>query len=152
GKTLRTNGTDMVIVGIMPAGFMYPQREEIWVPLRMDPLKLKRGDGNGLQVVGRLKPGVTQDQAMVEFTGIARQVAEANPATNKNIGVYMESIQDQSIGTEPKAMLYTMLGAVFGVLLIACSNVANLLLARATARTREMAIRTALGAGRGRVV
>ncbi|HEY2824691.1 MAG TPA: ABC transporter permease, partial [Gemmatimonadales bacterium] len=152
GKTLRANGTDMTIVGVMPANFMYPQQEEVWMPLRMDPVKLGRNNGNFLQVVGRLRRGVSQDQAMLEFAGIARQLAQQYPESNKDIGVRMESLVDQSIGPEPRALLFTMLGAVFGVLLIACSNVANLLLARATARSREVAIRTALGAGRWRVV
>jgi predicted permease len=152
GKTIRVNGRDMSIVGVMPANFMFPFREEVWIPLRMDPLKLGRNNGNWLTVLGRLNRGVSQDQALLEYAGIARQLAAQYPESNKDIGVRMESLVDQAIGPEPRALLYTMLGAVFGVLLIACSNVANLLLARAAARSREVAIRTALGAGRWRVV
>ncbi|MDP3774920.1 MAG: ABC transporter permease, partial [Gemmatimonadales bacterium] len=152
GRSVRANGQTVTVIGVMPEGFKFPMAEELWLPLRLDPIRLKRGDGQSLEVFGRLKPGVSEDRAMLEFTTIARRLAEQYPETNKGVGAVMKPYTEEYIGEEPRALLFTMLGAVFAVLLIACSNVANLLLARAAVRTKEVAIRTALGASRWRVV
>jgi predicted permease len=152
-KIVRADGQEARIVGVMPAGFGFPDREEIWQPMRLDPLLAVRGDHTaGLSVIGRLRHGMTARAAGLEYDAIARRLADAYPATNRNIGVRIEPLINAFVGREPAAMLYTMLAAVFGVLLIACANVANLLLGRAIGRTRELSIRMALGGARWRVV
>jgi len=152
GRTLRANGAPFTIVGVMPAGYVFPDNVDLWLPLQMDPLALKRGEGNWLSVVGRLKPGVTLEEANADFGVIARRLQQQYKETNEGIGATVESFVDAEIGPEPRQLLYTMLGAVFFVLLIACANVANLLLDRAAHRTKEVGIRTALGASRAAVV
>jgi len=152
GRSARINGQTATVVGVMPDGLRFPVAEEIWVPLRLDSLELPRGEGTTLEVIGRLKPGVTPEQANAELAGIAHRLETAYPEANAGVGVNLKPYVSEFVGEEAIALLYTMLGAVFGVLLIACANVANLLLARATLRTREVAIRSALGASRGRVI
>jgi putative ABC transport system permease protein len=152
GKTVRVNGASAQIVGVMPAGFKFPIDESIWVPLRVDRLTITRERGNQLLVVGRLKPGVSVARAVQDLTAIDGRLATEFPKTNAGFKPLLESFTDSVIGPQPRTMLWTMLGAVFGVLLIACSNVANLLLARAAMRTKEVAVRTALGANRWRIV
>ena len=130
---------------------------DAWLPLRIDPLAFTRGggpavEGTQLQAVARLKAGVSVEAAQAEMATIAAGLATTYPASNQGIGVTVTPLLDTFIGPQAAAMLYTMLGAVFGVLLIACANVANLLLARTAARSKEVAIRTALGASRARTV
>jgi putative ABC transport system permease protein len=152
GKTIRANGEPMTVVGVMPDKFEFPIRQAVWLPLRMDPLKLKRGEGMTLEVIGRLKDGVTVDQAVLEMNGIAKRLALEYPAANEGTGAVVKPYTEEYIGDEPRALLFTMLGAVAFVLLIACANVANLLLGRAAHRSKEVGIRTALGASRRAVV
>jgi predicted permease len=152
GRTIRVNGSPAEIVGVMPRGFKFPNNEDLWLPLRIDRLKTTRTDGMRLQVIGRLKPGVTRARAMEDFTAIENRLAQEYPVTNAGFKPLIESFTDTVIGPEPRTMLWTMMGAVLAVLLIACSNVANLLLARAAVRTKEVAVRTALGASRWRIV
>lgn len=148
GRALRVNGATRTVVGVMPDGFLFPIREQIWLPLGLDPVALKRGAGETLEVYGRLKDGVGIDQARAEMAAIAQQLASAYPETNKGVGSVIKPFTEEFVGEEPTLLLYVMLGAVFGVLLIACANVANLLLARAIQRSREVAVRSALGADR----
>ncbi len=153
GRTVRVNGETMTVIGVMPEGFAFPIQQEVWVPLRLDPLRLKRGEPQlTLEVFGRLKDGVTLDQASAEMAGIAKRLELEHKESNQGIGTILKPYTEEFIGREPTALLYTMLGGVFGVLLIACANVANLLLARAAVRSKEVAVRTALGASRLRVI
>jgi predicted permease len=152
GRTIRANDVSAQIVGVMPPGFKFPSAEEIWLPLRVDRLKNSRETGQQVEVFGRLKPGVTPAHAAQELQQVEDRLAHEYPKTNEGYRAAVQSFTDYDIGPEPHTLLWTMMGAVLGVLLIACSNVANLLLARAAARTKEVAIRTALGANRWRIV
>jgi putative ABC transport system permease protein len=152
GRIVKVNSETAEIVGVMPEGFLFPSREDIWVPLREDPLQLPRGGGTPLMVYGKLQPGVTMDQASAELSGIAQRLAMAYPDANKGMGVVIRPFAKEAVGDEAGRLLGSMLAVVSLVLLIACANVANLLLARATVRSKEVGIRTALGAHRGRVI
>jgi putative ABC transport system permease protein len=152
GKALRANGVPYTIIGVMPEGFRFPNDAAIWLPLQLDPVALRRGQGNWLTIVGRLKDGVTFEQATADVNAIAQRLATEYKETNENIGAQVTGFVDAEMGPEPRQLLYTMLGAVFFVLLIACANVANLLLDRAAHRSKEIAIRTALGATRMAVI
>ena len=152
GQPLRANGVPFTIVGVMPEKFVFPDNVSIWMPLQQDPLASPRDGGQWLTVVGKLKPGVTTDRATVDLNAIASRLQKEYKKTNDGIGAVAESFVDAEIGPEPHQLLYTMLGAVFFVLLIACANVANLLLDRAAHKTKEIGIRTALGASRVAVV
>jgi putative ABC transport system permease protein len=152
GRAVRLNGHATTVVGVMPDGFYFPGREEIFTPIDMDLQSKVRGQGLTAQVIGRLRPGVTTAQAQVEMAAVTKALAIEYPQTNSGLGVFIAPYLDIWVGKDNKTMLYTMLGAVLAVLLIACINVASLGMARAAQRTREVAIRTALGAGKARLV
>ena len=136
----------------MPQRFAFPIREALWIPLTLDPVAKPRGQGPNYRVIARLKPGVRVAQARAQATTLAGQLESEFPATNRGIGADVLPYARTVLGPEIYALLYTMLGAGIGVLLIACVNVSNLLVARASLRRREVAVRMALGAGRTRVV
>ncbi len=152
GRAIRVNGEPTTIMGVMPPGFQFPILQDLWVNLRPDPTALPRGEGRRLEVFGRLKPGMTLGGAGANLAAITRRLGEAYPATNQGTVPLLKPYTEEYIGPEISSMLYTMLAGVFGVLLIACANVANLLLARTALRSKEVAIRTALGASRTRLI
>ena len=148
---MRLNGSTSTIVGVMPDGFAFPERELMWIPLTME-LPAQRSEFGQYRIIGRLKDGVSMDAAAAQIATIANRLAVEFPETNENFAATVDDYIKLDMGPEIFGLLYTMLGAVIGVLLIACANVANLQLARAAVRTREVAVRTALGAGRGQVI
>ncbi len=140
-----------IVVGVMPAGFDFPQRAELWMPYDIDPADTPRGGYRNERVFGRLKRGVTIQQAQSEIHSIAQNLARQYPDTNSGWDVRLVSFREYLFGSATVA-LPLLLGAVGLVLLIACTNVANLQLARAAARRKEIAVRLALGATRARII
>ena len=150
GRKITLNGKPANVVGIMPAGFTYPGDCDVWTPLPLEPSKEAR-ENRFVSVVTRLKPGVSLVQAQTEMDTINQRLAQNYVDTNSGWSVRLTELRESLVG-ELRTSLLILLGAVAFVLLIACANVANLLLARAAYRQKEIAVRTALGASRLRVV
>lgn len=157
GKNMMLDARDYTIIGVIPASFHLAipgfRDREVYVPIGQwtNNLLLTRGAGLGIHGIGRLQPGVSIDQAQADMDGVTRNLAAAYPDADKGIGAKLVPLKQQMVG-EVRPFLLVLLGAVGCVLLIACVNVANLLLARSIGRAREFAIRAALGASRARVV
>ena len=152
GKTMRANGRTTTVIGVMPVGFRFPFDNDLWIPLGLTPTELPRGQGLRLWVIGQLREDVSLRQARSHMGSIAERLAVEYPETNRGIGTVVVSYPDALLPSELGAITWVMLAGVFGVLFISCVNVANLLLARAAVRAKEMAIRSALGARRARVI
>ncbi|QHN05585.1 ABC transporter permease [Granulicella sp. WH15] len=151
GRNVDLNSVSYTIIGVLPPGSAYPATGEFWMPLSlMDKESQASRVWHTVNVLGRLKPGIALGQAQADMQTIAARLAESYPATNRNIGVLLTPLREQLVGSLRPAIL-SLMGCVVLVLLIACANVANLLLVRAAAHLREVAVRQALGASRLRL-
>ena len=151
GQSIKVNGVACTIIGVMPEGMRFPQNDDIWRALIPDA-ELEKRDNRAIRIVGRLAPGMSQASAQTELSGFARQLQSQYPETNKNVDAQILTFNQRFNGGPIRIVFLALLGAVGFVLLIACANVANLLLSRSAKRSREVAIRFALGASRARVI
>jgi putative ABC transport system permease protein len=153
GRQVLVNDQKYTVVGVMPPGFSYPNRDtEIWTPIALTPEELANRGGHYLHVVARLRSGVTLAKANAELQVLCTRLARTYPDTNAGISRFFAEPLHDTYTRDARTGLIVLMAAVGFILLIACANIANLLLSRATARRREIAVRTALGAARGRIV
>src|SRR6185436_553501 len=151
GRSITINETPTTVIGIMADGMRFPTNNDLWIPLVPDA-EMERRDVRPLNLFGRLLPGISLKQAQAELTGIAKGLEQQYPVTNKAIDAQVMTFNDRFNGGPIRVVFLALMGAVGFVLLIACANVANLLLSRSARRSREIAVRIALGASRGRVI
>lgn len=151
GRAVRVDERQATIVGVMPEGFRMPNREDLWIPFVPTEGQLAR-DSRVLLVFGLLKPGTTIERAATDLDVIAASLATTYPDTNKDMHARVQTFHERFNGGEVRSVFMLMLGSVGLVLLVACANVANMMLGRALTRQREMSLRAALGASRGRLV
>ena len=153
GRTIRVNDAPSTVIGVMPEDFKFPFNTDVWQPLSaVRDLESQKRNGRGLQVMGRLAPGATKEQAQAELLTIGQRLAKDYADTNKDIQPRVRTYNERTSGGPIRAIFLSLMGAVAFVLLIACANVANLLLARSAHRSREIAVRVSLGATRWRIV
>lgn len=152
GKSIRVNGRQGTVVGVMPEGFKWPSNHDLWIAMDDDLRAVARGEGPSYWVMARLADGVTWDQADLETSRIAEQLAGEYPEENENLSARLITMSQQQNGGEIAVVFIAMMVAVLCVLLVACANVGNLLLARAATRMKEAGVRVAMGAGRLRVM
>jgi putative ABC transport system permease protein len=150
GKTIELNAEPYSVIGVLPAWFNFQHATEMWIPMDMTPKALGPRGSHSFRAIGRLKPNVSASQAQAELNSITKQLAKLYPANDGDSGAVVVSLKQQLTGASRES-LFILLGAVGLVLLVACANVANLMLARATNRQREIAVRAAMGAGRWRL-
>jgi len=152
GEKITLNHDSATVIGVMPENFHFPDANDLWQPMpENERAEEKYRDKHNTQAYARMKPGVTLDQVQAELDVLAARLARQHPATNTGVGFRAMLVRDEAT-RDTHLALQLMLGAVLAVLLIACANVANLLLARGATRSREVALRLALGAGRGRII
>ncbi len=151
GQQMKLNGEMYAVVGVMPKDFAFPVRNDIWRPLTMDQKNWQQRGGHYLSGIGRLKPGVTLESATADLNTTARRLQQAYPDSNHGWDTHLIDLQENVVG-HVRPMMLTLLAAVGFVLLIACVNLANLLLSRSASRRKEIGIRGALGAGKGRLI
>lgn len=152
GRAILVNARPHTVIGVMPPRFRFPENQYLWLPLSEFVFNQTNRAQRGLETFARLKDGVTLQQAQTEADAVTANLAAAFPESNRNFGAALWTMRDWAIPNDVERIILTMMGAVTMVLLIACFNVANLMLARASTRSREMSIRTALGAGRGQIL
>jgi putative ABC transport system permease protein len=150
GQKVMVTNRPRTVVGVMPPGFRFPETAELWVPLALTTEMFTRTD-HGLSSIARMKDGVTLPQAQAEMQTIAKHIEDANPITNEGLGVSITSLH-QNLAGDYRQALMVLLGVVACVLLVACVNVANLMLARISSRQKEFALRAALGGSRWRIM
>ncbi len=151
GRHVQVNEKPATIIGVMPEGFQFPTVVEMWMPLTRTP-ELEKRDNRALQLFGMLKPGTSIKQAGADMEAIAKRLALQFPEADKDIGISVQTFHEMYNGGKIRLIFLLMLAAVGFVLLIACANVANMMLSRALGRQRELSIRAALGASRWRII